>query len=158
LKIWFKYLALSNCKLWAVDRQTFQAIMMRAGMQKQTEHLELLKKYIINWKFIIINLFIDFSIKTFESLREDILSKISDAVDQVSYADGECIVRQGAKGDTFYIVAKGLFSLINNNLKINRNFFIGRVQITQSKSKWDSAVYIRHLERGDSFGEDALQS
>ncbi len=39
-------LALSNCKLWAVDRQTFQAIMMRAGMEKQTEHLELIKKYI----------------------------------------------------------------------------------------------------------------
>ncbi|CAF4723172.1 unnamed protein product, partial [Rotaria magnacalcarata] len=54
--------------------------MMRAGMQKQTEHLELLK-----------------NIKTFESLREDILSKIADAVDQVSYADGECIVRQGAR-------------------------------------------------------------
>lgn len=53
-----------------------------------------------------------FSIKTFESLREDILSKIADAVDQVSYADGECIVRQGAKGDTFYIVAKGLLKLL----------------------------------------------
>lgn len=37
--------ALSNCKLWAVDRQTFQAIMMRAGIEKQTEHLELLKKF-----------------------------------------------------------------------------------------------------------------
>lgn len=37
-------LALSHCKLWAVGRQTFQAIMMRAGMQKQTEHLELLRK------------------------------------------------------------------------------------------------------------------
>ena len=48
-----------------------------------------------------------FSIKTFAGLREDILSKIADAVDQVSYADGEFIVRQGAKGDTFYIVAKG---------------------------------------------------
>ena len=36
--------ALANCKLWAVGRQTFQAVMMRAGMQKQTEHLELLKK------------------------------------------------------------------------------------------------------------------
>ncbi|CAF0735498.1 unnamed protein product [Adineta steineri] len=115
--------ALSHCKLWAVDRLTFQAIMMRAGMQKQTEHLELLK-----------------NIKTFESVREDILSKIADAVDQVSYADGECIVRQGAKGDTFYIVAKG------------------RVQITQAKSKWDTAVYVRHMERGDSFGETALQS
>ena len=42
----FYSLALSNCKLWAVDRQTFQAIMMRAGMQKQAEHLELMKKYI----------------------------------------------------------------------------------------------------------------
>ncbi|CAF1524292.1 unnamed protein product [Adineta ricciae] len=115
--------ALSHCKLWAVDRQTFQAIMMRAGMQKQTEHIELLK-----------------NVKTFETVREDILSKIADTVDQVSYTDGEYIVRQGAKGDTFYIVAKG------------------RAQITQAKSKWDSAVYVRHLERGDSFGEAALQS
>ena len=41
----FFYLALSHCKLWAVDRQTFQAIMMKAGIQKQTEHLELMKKY-----------------------------------------------------------------------------------------------------------------
>jgi cGMP-dependent protein kinase 1 len=49
----------------------------------------------------------DSSIKTFESLREDILSKVADAFDEVTYADGECIVRQGAKGDTFYIVAKG---------------------------------------------------
>lgn len=49
------------------------------------------------------------SIKTFENLPDDILSKISDAVDQVSYAHGECIVRQGAKGDTFYIVGKGSF-------------------------------------------------
>ncbi len=89
---------------------------------------------------MLLLLLFSFSIKTFESLREDILSKISDTVDQVSYAHGEFIVRQGAKGDTFYIVAKG------------------RAQITQAKSKWDSAVYIRHLERGDSFGEAALQS
>jgi cGMP-dependent protein kinase len=52
------YLALSNCKLWAVDRQTFQAIMMRAGMQKQTEHLELLKKY--NFHSFIFNNFMFF--------------------------------------------------------------------------------------------------
>ena len=78
--------------------------------------------------------------KTFESLPEDVLSKISDAVDQVTYTHGECIVRQGAKGDTFYIIAKG------------------RAQITQAKSKWDNAVYVRHLERGDAFGEAALQA
>ncbi len=59
-------------------------------MQKQTEHLELMK-----------------NIKSFEKLPEDILSKIADTLDEVSYADGEYIVRQGAKGDTFYIVSKG---------------------------------------------------
>ncbi|CAF1086523.1 unnamed protein product [Rotaria sp. Silwood1] len=115
--------ALSNCKLWAVDRQTFQAIMMRAGMEKQSEHLELIK-----------------NIKTFEKLREDVLSKIVDTFDEVSYSNGEYIVRQGAKGDTFYIVAKG------------------RAQVTKAKSKWDTPVYHQHLERGESFGEAALQS
>ena len=60
----------------------------------------------LNWSMNFSNDFL--SIKTFAGLREDILSKVADAVDQVSYADGECIVRQGAKGDTFYIVAKGL--------------------------------------------------
>ena len=49
------------------------------------------------------------SIKTFETLREDVLSKIGDAFDEVSYSHGEFIVRQGAKGDTFYVVAKGKF-------------------------------------------------
>lgn len=34
----------------------------------------------------------------------------------------------------------------------------GRVQVTQAKSKWDPPVYVRHMERGDSFGEAALQS
>lgn len=86
--------------------------MMRAGMQKQTEHLELLKKYCIFRLFPLktyVCTYLFSSIKTFETLREDMLSKIADALDQVSYADGECIVRQGAKGDTFYIVAKGLY-------------------------------------------------
>jgi len=57
--------------------------------------------------FNFLSFYFVFSIKTFGSLREDILSKIGDAVDQVSYTDGECIVRQGAKGDTFYVIAKG---------------------------------------------------
>lgn len=116
--------------------------MMRAGMQKQSEHLELMKKYRQNSIIIIIFLLLifDFSIKSFEQLREDVLSKIADTLDEISYADQEYIVRQGAKGDTFYIVSKG------------------RAQITEGKSKWETPAYVRHLERGDSFGELALQS
>jgi hypothetical protein len=52
------------------------------------------------------------SIKSFENLREDVLSKLADTLDEVSYAEGEFIVRQGAKGDTFYIVAKGKIVVI----------------------------------------------
>lgn len=47
------------------------------------------------------------SIKTFDGVRDDILSKIADALDEVTYADKAYIIRQGAKGDTFYIVARG---------------------------------------------------
>jgi cGMP-dependent protein kinase len=54
-----------------------------------------------------LNSFVFLSIKSFENLREDIISKIADTLDEVSYANGEFIVRQGAKGDTFYIVSKG---------------------------------------------------
>jgi hypothetical protein len=86
----------------------------------------IIKKVFFFWILNIFwfNFYIHFSVKTFESLREDILSKISDAVDQVSYADGECIVRQGAKGDTCYIVAKGSLriSFKYKSNKINLNF------------------------------------
>lgn len=75
-------------------------------MQKQTEHLELMKKYI----FLASHSFLiefSFSIQSFANLREDVLSKVADTLDEVSYTDGEFIVRQGARGDTFYIVSKG---------------------------------------------------
>lgn len=36
--------ALTLCKLWAIDRSTFQVIMMRFGIEKQEEYMELLKK------------------------------------------------------------------------------------------------------------------
>ena len=36
--------ALTACKLWAIERNTFQAIMMRFGIEKQNDYMELLKK------------------------------------------------------------------------------------------------------------------
>ena len=40
----FYFIALTPCKLWATDRTTFKAIMMRFGMEKHDEYMELLKK------------------------------------------------------------------------------------------------------------------
>jgi CRP-like cAMP-binding protein len=48
------------------------------------------------------------------------------------------VVRQYAKGDTLYIISKG------------------RVKVTKSASKWEEAKFVKHLHRGEFFGENAL--
>lgn len=37
--------ALTNVKLWAIDRQCFQTIMMRTGLIKHAEYMEFLKRW-----------------------------------------------------------------------------------------------------------------
>ncbi|KAL6071333.1 hypothetical protein STEG23_006181 [Scotinomys teguina] len=39
--------ALVNVKLWAIDRQCFQTIMMRTGLIKHTEYMEFLKRMLV---------------------------------------------------------------------------------------------------------------
>uniref|UniRef100_A0A8C0ZI23 Protein kinase cGMP-dependent 1 n=1 Tax=Cyanistes caeruleus TaxID=156563 RepID=A0A8C0ZI23_CYACU len=84
---------LVNVKLWAIDRQCFQTIMMRTGLIKHTEYMEFLK-----------------SVPTFQSLPEEILSKLADVLEETHYESGEYIIRQGARGDTFFIISKGKVS------------------------------------------------
>uniref|UniRef100_A0A8C9VH43 Protein kinase cGMP-dependent 1 n=1 Tax=Scleropages formosus TaxID=113540 RepID=A0A8C9VH43_SCLFO len=59
---------ITNVKLWAIDRQCFQTIMMRTGLIKHAEYMELLK-----------------SIPTFQDLPEEILSKLADVLEEVSF-------------------------------------------------------------------------
>merc|ERR1712141_362504 len=106
-----------DCKLWAIERQCFQTIMMRTGLIRQAEHSAFLK-----------------SVPTFVNLPEDTLIKIADVLEENNYKNGECIVRQGAAGDTFFIIKKG------------------RVEETMKEEK-----FIRNLHKGDFFGEKALQ-
>lgn len=40
-------LALVNVKLWAIDRQCFQTIMMRTGLIKHAEYMDFLKRYLL---------------------------------------------------------------------------------------------------------------
>ncbi|KAM9462075.1 cGMP-dependent protein kinase 1 isoform 2-T3 [Clarias gariepinus] len=112
---------LTNVKLWAIDRQCFQTIMMRTGLIKHAEYMEFLK-----------------SVPTFQGLQEEILSKLADVLEETHYSDGEYIIRQGARGDTFFIISKG------------------KVNVTREDSPNDT-VHLRGLGKGDWFGEKALQ-
>ncbi|KAK7140587.1 hypothetical protein R3I94_013008 [Phoxinus phoxinus] len=112
----------TSVKLWAIDRQCFQTIMMRTGLIKHAEYMELLK-----------------SVLTFRGLSEEILSKLADVLEETHYGDGDYIIRQGARGDTFFIISKG------------------KVTMTREECPGQEPVYLRSMGKGDSFGEKALQ-
>ncbi|XP_033328668.1 cGMP-dependent protein kinase for isoform X2 [Megalopta genalis] len=114
--------AATDCQLWAIDRQCFQTIMMRTGLSRQAEYTDFLK-----------------SVPIFKNLPEETLIKISDVLEETFYNNGDYIIRQGARGDTFFIISRGQV----------------RVTIKQPDSPEDK--YIRTLGKGDFFGEKALQ-
>ncbi|XP_071108152.1 cGMP-dependent protein kinase 1-like isoform X1 [Haliotis cracherodii] len=114
--------ALYNCRLWAIDRACFQSIMMKTGLLRHSEHMDFLR-----------------SVPTFKGLPEETLSKIADVLEEAHYGQGDFIIRQGARGDTFFIIARG------------------KVKVTKKNSKAGSEQIIRYLQRGDFFGERALQ-
>ncbi|XP_073961791.1 cGMP-dependent protein kinase for isoform X1 [Choristoneura fumiferana] len=113
--------AATDCRLWAIERQCFQTIMMRTGLIRQAEYTDFLK-----------------SVPIFKNLPEDTLIKISDVLEETHYQNGDYIVRQGARGDTFFIISKG------------------QVKVTQKLPNNDEK-FIRTLTKGDFFGEKALQ-
>ncbi|XP_059098243.1 cGMP-dependent protein kinase, isozyme 2 forms cD4/T1/T3A/T3B-like isoform X4 [Tigriopus californicus] len=114
--------AATDCKLWAIERQVFQTIMMRTSLMRQEEHTKFLK-----------------SVPSFMNLPEETLNKLADVLEETTYAQGDYIVRQGAGGDTFFIISKG------------------RVKVTKHDSEKNDEKFIRNLHKGDFFGEKALQ-
>ncbi|CAH0564053.1 unnamed protein product [Brassicogethes aeneus] len=114
--------AATDCKLWAIERQCFQTIMMRTGLIRQAEYTDFLK-----------------SVPIFKNLPEDTLIKISDVLEETFFNYGDYIIRQGARGDTFFIISKG------------------RVKVTKKPQESQEEKFIRSLTKGDFFGEKALQ-
>ncbi|XP_029301238.1 cGMP-dependent protein kinase 1-like [Cottoperca gobio] len=113
--------ALTDIKLWAIDRQGFQTIMMRTGLIKHSQYTDFLR-----------------SVPSFQSLPEDVLSKLADILEETHYSDCDYIIRQGATGDTFFIISEG------------------QVKVWQQKSPGDEQVVVKTLSKGDWFGEQAL--
>ncbi|XP_035229391.1 cGMP-dependent protein kinase, isozyme 1-like isoform X2 [Stegodyphus dumicola] len=116
--------AVTDALLWVLDRRAFQTIMMVTGIQRQEENINFLK-----------------SVPLLQNLSKEVLSKMADVLEVDFYPAGEYIIRQGATGDTFFIISNG------------------QVRVTQ-KVITDDGIYaeeeIRCLGRGEYFGEQAL--
>uniref|UniRef100_A0A8C1PDB1 cGMP-dependent protein kinase n=1 Tax=Cyprinus carpio TaxID=7962 RepID=A0A8C1PDB1_CYPCA len=73
--------AVTQSHIWALDRQTFQTIMMRSTQARHEEYFSFLRRYIH---------------------VTNICACLSEYFDK-----GEYIIREGEEGNTFFIIAKG---------------------------------------------------
>ncbi|XP_053957663.1 cGMP-dependent protein kinase, isozyme 1 [Anastrepha ludens] len=112
---------LSDARVWVLDRRVFQQIMMRTGMQRIENSVNFLK-----------------SVPLLKNLSMEVLAKIADVLEVEFYPAGTYIIRQGASGDTFFLISQG------------------SVKVTQKLTTTSEEKEIRTLERGDYFGEQAL--
>uniref|UniRef100_A0A182K5Y2 cGMP-dependent protein kinase n=1 Tax=Anopheles christyi TaxID=43041 RepID=A0A182K5Y2_9DIPT len=112
---------LCDSRVWVLDRRVFQQIMMRTGMQRIEENVNFLK-----------------SVPLLKHLSNDVLTKIADVLEVEFYPAGAFIIRQGAAGDTFFLISQGT------------------VKVTQRLPGRSTDEEIRILVRGEYFGEQAL--
>ncbi|XP_070500721.1 cGMP-dependent protein kinase, isozyme 1 isoform X2 [Chironomus tepperi] len=108
-------------RVWVLDRRAFQQIMMRTGLQRIEENVKFLR-----------------SVSLLKNLSEDVLCKIADVLELEFYPSDAYIIRQGARGDTFFLISQG------------------SVKVTQRIPGSIKEEEIRTLGRGDYFGEQAL--
>ncbi|CAH8626687.1 unnamed protein product [Heterobilharzia americana] len=89
--------AITDCKLWAIDRPCFQSIMMFTGIQKQTEYVKFLK-----------------SVPTFKDLNLEILGKVAVVLGAEHYEPDEYVIKEGERGNTFFIITDGKVKVTKN--------------------------------------------
>ncbi|XP_067462995.1 cGMP-dependent protein kinase 1 isoform X7 [Thunnus thynnus] len=110
--------AQTDSKLWVIDRKSYQTILTQSGLNSLSYSMELLS-----------------SVPCLQSLPEDVIMKMSDLLEETHYTEGDYIIRQGAMGDTFYIISKG------------------QVKVTEKKPGHEE---LSKLSERQWFGEKAL--
>jgi len=110
-----------ECLLWELDRETFNAIVKDAAAAKRQQHEGFLR-----------------SVGILRSLSTYDIYQIADALEIAKYEPGECVVRQGETGETFFIIEEG------------------RCVATKRESTDDEAKEVMELGVGEYFGELAL--
>ncbi|KAL7872507.1 hypothetical protein SRHO_G00074900 [Serrasalmus rhombeus] len=111
--------AVTAVRLWCIDRQTYRSIMTSKSKKKREQLMGFLK-----------------TARTLKALNEEQLSNIIDSMEEVKFQDNEVIVREGAEGDTFYIILKG--------------------EVLVTKKVNGQQKVIRKMGQGEHFGELAL--
>ncbi|XP_054629258.1 cGMP-dependent protein kinase 1 isoform X2 [Dunckerocampus dactyliophorus] len=110
-----------DSKLWVIDRKCYQTLLMQRGHDSLARTSELLS-----------------SVPSLLSLPKDAIMKMCDLMEEAHYTEGDYIIRQGASGDTFYIINKG------------------QVKVTEKKPGDEEEMVLSRLSERKWFGEKAL--
>jgi len=113
--------AKTDVKLWAIDRETYRRILMGSTIKKRKLYEEFLGK-----------------VSILESLDKFEKMTICDAVEPVSFEDGDVIVKQGEGGDDFFIIVEG------------------SAVVLQQRADNEEPIEVGRLGPSDYFGEIAL--
>ncbi|KAF2361102.1 Cyclic nucleotide-binding domain [Trinorchestia longiramus] len=113
--------AVTEAKVWVLDRRVYQLVMKRSGLKKHGDNIAFLQ-----------------SVPLFQNLTKDHLSRIADALQVDFYGPGHYIIREGYKGDSFFILRSG------------------KVKVTKKVPGKSIEEEVRILEEGSYFGEQAL--
>jgi len=82
--------ALTKCKLWAIDRESYRRILMNSHLKKRDLYQEFLLK-----------------VKILQNLDEWERLTIADALEEIIFQAGEEVVKQGDQGNKFYMIIQG---------------------------------------------------
>ncbi|KAI8322258.1 camp-dependent protein kinase regulatory subunit [Martensiomyces pterosporus] len=87
--------ATSDATLWALDRITFRRLLMERTSRKRRLYERFLE-----------------TVPLLKSLESYERQKIADALESVTYNDGDVIVRQGDEGNDFFLIEQGTIRVI----------------------------------------------
>merc|ERR1711881_75184 len=110
-----------DVKLWGIDRDSYRRILMGSTIRKRKMYEEFLSK-----------------VSILENLDKWERLTVADALESVSFDDGEVVVSQGEPGNDFFIIVDG--SAI----------------VTQFRNEGDEGIEVGRLGPSDYFGEIAL--
>ncbi|XP_055707772.1 cAMP-dependent protein kinase type I regulatory subunit isoform X2 [Phlebotomus papatasi] len=116
--------AKTDVKLWGIDRDSYRRILMGSTIRKRKMYEEFLSR-----------------VSILESLDKWERLTVADALETVSFEDGETIVKQGEPGDDFYIIVEGCAVVLQQKGEAQQN---------------EDTAEVGRLGPSDYFGEIAL--
>ncbi|VDK38194.1 unnamed protein product, partial [Taenia asiatica] len=82
--------AVRAAHIWVLERNIFQFIMMKTGLEKMEARVKFLS-----------------SVPLLKDLEQSQLQRIADVLEAQFHPDGECIIRQDEQADSFFIIQSG---------------------------------------------------